>query len=148
VRHGRLDLDPTPQRDRRKRLNVGVGFAERHERLDGAAVGAGCLVAAVEAHQPAQGADLGATSRRREVLTFNHHLEVTALDDPAEADRLLDWCEEPLHAGEKQPRLHPRPAAVLENEIPTKASRIAGLLLNRQKSIAPVRRKSLSPNPA
>ena len=35
------------------------------------------------------------TSRRREVLTFGHHAEVSALD-PREADRLLDWAEAPL----------------------------------------------------
>jgi len=33
------------------------------------------------------------TSRRREVLSFNHHEEVAALP-PDEADALLDWCEE------------------------------------------------------
>jgi len=43
------------------------------------------------------------TSRRREVLGFTHHREVAALD-PATADKLLDWCEEPLKAGEKSPR--------------------------------------------
>ena len=32
------------------------------------------------------------TSRRREVLTFGHHAEVSALE-PKEADRLLDWAE-------------------------------------------------------
>jgi hypothetical protein len=33
------------------------------------------------------------TSRRREVLSFQHHREVASLP-PAEADALLDWCEE------------------------------------------------------
>jgi hypothetical protein len=33
------------------------------------------------------------TSRRREVLSFKHHREVSALP-PAEADALLDWSEE------------------------------------------------------
>lgn len=32
-------------------------------------------------------------SRRREALSFTHHREVAGLD-PAEADRLLDWCSE------------------------------------------------------
>jgi hypothetical protein len=35
------------------------------------------------------------TSRRREVLTFNHHAEVARLP-PKDADRLLDWCEETI----------------------------------------------------
>jgi hypothetical protein len=35
------------------------------------------------------------TSRRHEVLSFNHHREVAALP-PAEADALLNWCEEPV----------------------------------------------------
>jgi hypothetical protein len=35
------------------------------------------------------------TSRRREVLSFNHHREVAALP-PDEADALLDSCEEPI----------------------------------------------------
>ena len=35
------------------------------------------------------------TSRRRENLSFKHHAEVASLPE-AEADRLLDWCEEPL----------------------------------------------------
>jgi N6-adenosine-specific RNA methylase IME4 len=43
------------------------------------------------------------TSRRREVLSFSHHVEVAGLA-PADADRLLDWCEEPLRAGESAPR--------------------------------------------
>ena len=34
------------------------------------------------------------TSRRREVLSFKHHREVAALP-PSEADRLLDWAQEP-----------------------------------------------------
>jgi hypothetical protein len=34
------------------------------------------------------------TCRRRQVLTFNHHVEVAPLCDrhPDIADRLLDWC--------------------------------------------------------
>jgi hypothetical protein len=32
-------------------------------------------------------------SRRRDVLSFTHHAEVAALP-PADADALLDWCEE------------------------------------------------------
>jgi hypothetical protein len=43
------------------------------------------------------------TSRRREVLSFSHHREVAALPR-GEADALLDWCEEPLRAGERLPR--------------------------------------------
>ena len=35
------------------------------------------------------------TSRRRDVLSFSHHREV-ALLSPADADRWLDWAEEPL----------------------------------------------------
>jgi hypothetical protein len=35
------------------------------------------------------------TYRRREVLTFGHHAEVSALD-PKEADRLLDWAQATL----------------------------------------------------
>lgn len=43
-------------------------------------------------------------SRRREKLTFKHHAEVCAIDDPAVQDRMLDWCEEPLTNGEKRPK--------------------------------------------
>jgi Domain of unknown function (DUF4326) len=43
------------------------------------------------------------TSRRREVLSFEHHREVLSLPID-EADRLLDWCEEPLRNGENRPR--------------------------------------------
>lgn len=32
--------------------------------------------------------------RRRHNLTFSHHDEVCAIDDPAVQDRMLDWCEE------------------------------------------------------
>ena len=35
------------------------------------------------------------TSRRRDVVSFNHHKEVAALP-PEEADKLLDWCEDSL----------------------------------------------------
>jgi hypothetical protein len=37
-------------------------------------------------------------SRRREVLTWGHHREAAPLV-PETADRLLDWCEEPLTKG-------------------------------------------------
>jgi hypothetical protein len=43
------------------------------------------------------------TSRRHEVLSFTHHRVVAALE-PAQADELLSWCEEPLKAGSKKPR--------------------------------------------
>jgi hypothetical protein len=33
------------------------------------------------------------TSRRREVLSFSHHLEVASLDNEEDADQLLDWAE-------------------------------------------------------
>ena len=33
------------------------------------------------------------TSRRRDLLSFQHHLEVAALP-PDEANAMLDWCEE------------------------------------------------------
>jgi hypothetical protein len=42
-------------------------------------------------------------ARRRALLSFNHHREVAPLD-PVEADRVLDWCEEPLKNGAKKPR--------------------------------------------
>ena len=35
------------------------------------------------------------TLRRRDLLSFQHHLEVAALP-PDEAEALLDWCEETL----------------------------------------------------
>jgi len=35
------------------------------------------------------------TSRRRDILSFGHHAAVASLSAD-EADRLLDWCEEPL----------------------------------------------------
>jgi hypothetical protein len=31
-------------------------------------------------------------SRRRENLSFSHHMEVCSIDDPAMQDKLLDWC--------------------------------------------------------
>ena len=37
--------------------------------------------------------DIFDIARRRAVLTFKHHAEVSALD-PKEADELLDWCEQ------------------------------------------------------
>jgi hypothetical protein len=42
------------------------------------------------------------TCRRREVLSFSHHREVAALEREV-ADKLLDWCEEPLKSGGKRP---------------------------------------------
>jgi hypothetical protein len=38
------------------------------------------------------------TSRRRDVLSFGHHREVASLS-PEDADRLLDWAEQPLCSG-------------------------------------------------
>jgi hypothetical protein len=38
------------------------------------------------------------TSRRRDALSFGHHREVASLS-PEDADRLLDWVEEPLCSG-------------------------------------------------
>jgi hypothetical protein len=38
------------------------------------------------------------TSRQRDMLSFRHHAEIAALD-PAEANELLDWCEQPLKEG-------------------------------------------------
>ncbi len=35
------------------------------------------------------------TSRRRDLLSFQHHCELAALP-PDEAEALLDWCEETL----------------------------------------------------
>jgi Staphylococcal nuclease homologue len=46
------------------------------------------------------------TSRRHEVLSFNHHREVASLD-MAEADSLLDWCEAPLRNGRKRGKTRP-----------------------------------------
>jgi len=43
------------------------------------------------------------TTRRRVFLTFTHRREVAHLP-PAEADALLDWCEELLQGGGKRPR--------------------------------------------
>jgi hypothetical protein len=43
------------------------------------------------------------TSRRRQVLSFSHHREVAPLRREV-ADKLLDWCEEPLKSGGKRPR--------------------------------------------
>jgi hypothetical protein len=56
--------------------------------------------------------------RRRQNLTFTHHLEVAHL--PAEqADQLLDWCEETLATTGK-----PRPTRVLREEINRRVERI------------------------
>jgi hypothetical protein len=38
------------------------------------------------------------TNRRRLNLSFKHHAELTAMD-PADADAMLDWCEEPTRTG-------------------------------------------------
>jgi hypothetical protein len=44
------------------------------------------------------------SNRRRLDLTFKHHAEVVALP-PAEADSLLDWCEETIQeTGKAQPK--------------------------------------------
>ena len=51
------------------------------------------------------------TSRRRDVLSFNHHTEVASLP-PAEADALLDWGEEPIAQTGK-----PRPTRDLRAEV-------------------------------
>ena len=40
------------------------------------------------------------TSRRRDVLSFSHHQEVASLSSE-DADRLLDWAEEPLRNHDK-----------------------------------------------
>ena len=45
--------------------------------------------------------------RRRQNLSFSHHLEVSKLDDSAVQDRFLDWCEEPIETT-GEPRLHNR----------------------------------------
>lgn len=51
-------------------------------------------------------------SRRRDLLTFTHHVVVAAL--PAEqADSLLDWCEGPLKTGTGKPK----PLRALREEI-------------------------------
>jgi len=60
------------------------------------------------------------TSRRRDVLSFNHHAEVAGLSDPAIADRLLDWCEEPLASTAK-----PRTIRELREEVRKAKSFIA-----------------------
>ena len=43
------------------------------------------------------------TSRRRDMLSFRHHAEVSSLPFE-EADRLLAWCEEPIRSGVGKPR--------------------------------------------
>jgi hypothetical protein len=52
------------------------------------------------------------TSRRREVLSFKHHTEVCAIDDPDVQDRFLLWCEETIEATGK-----PRPTRELNAAI-------------------------------
>lgn len=44
------------------------------------------------------------TSRRREVLSFNHHREVLPIEDPQVQDRFLDWCEEGVSLNGGKPR--------------------------------------------
>jgi hypothetical protein len=44
------------------------------------------------------------TSRRREVLSFNHHREVLPIEDPYVQDRFLDWCEEGVSLNGGKPR--------------------------------------------
>lgn len=44
------------------------------------------------------------TSRRREVLGFNHHAEVASLPI-AECDQLLDWCESEYHKTGRVPTI-------------------------------------------
>lgn len=64
------------------------------------------------------------TSRRREVLTFNHHKEVAALP-PEEADELLDWAEEPLRSGD--PKARGRTIKELRMEV-NKRKNVVGIL--------------------
>ena len=51
------------------------------------------------------------TSRRRDALSFSHHREVASLS-PADADRLLDWAEQPLCSGGR-----PRSTRELRDEV-------------------------------
>lgn len=44
------------------------------------------------------------TSRRRELVSFNHHREAAALP-PEEADKVLDWCEEVLQDTDRLPTI-------------------------------------------
>jgi hypothetical protein len=50
-------------------------------------------------------------SRRRELLSFTHHAEVAGLP-PAEADKLLNWCEETIAETGK-----PRSTRALRDEV-------------------------------
>jgi N6-adenosine-specific RNA methylase IME4 len=64
------------------------------------------------------------TSCRQEVLTFEHHRLVAGLERP-DADRLLDWCKEPLQAGEPLPRsTHELRTAVIRWRITNHRRRI------------------------
>jgi hypothetical protein len=44
------------------------------------------------------------TSRRHEVLPFNHHREVAGISDITLRQSLLDWCAAPLKNGSKRPK--------------------------------------------
>lgn len=62
------------------------------------------------------------TSRRRDVLSFNHHAEVAALQPP-EADVLLDWCEETIKTTGK-----PRSTRELRGEVSRRRVTVGWLL--------------------
>jgi N6-adenosine-specific RNA methylase IME4 len=64
------------------------------------------------------------TSRRREVLTFNHHKEVAGLDDEV-ADELLDWAAEPMSSGD--PKSKPRTIRELRMAV-NRRKNVVGIL--------------------
>jgi hypothetical protein len=70
--------------------NAGVAWGEGKQACEetGLAYQTACNVGSVAAKMQ--------FSRRRENLTFSHHVEVCTIDDPDVQDRFLLWCEEPL----------------------------------------------------
>jgi hypothetical protein len=101
--------------------------------LGGLATGGGTTATVMASERPLESKDWGGPAyatcrkvgsiarrfeynRRRLDLSFKHHAEVASLP-PAEADALLDWCEEPLQTGGK-----PRSARELRGEVSKRRS--------------------------
>jgi hypothetical protein len=84
-------------------------------------------------------ADRFETSRRRELLTFSHHVEVAHLA-PHFADELLDWCEEPIQITGK-----PRSVRALQEE---KNQRLAEMVPPTFSSSEPAKSVALTIVPA
>ena len=83
--------------------------------------------------------------RRRNNLTFSHHKKVAALP-PAEADALLDWCEETI----KAPGDKPRPTGCESRGriicLPSRAQPGRAVSSRKALRVSPTREKRLGKN--